>query len=95
MGFLLGIVREQAVTGLRRRGHVLVVITGKQAQFAKIQVGHVRANAVEKVPIVRNDDHGAVTRGQNRFQPADGVDIQVVGRLVQQQHFRIGKQRLS
>nr|BFE96711.1 hypothetical protein GCM10020185_72470 [Pseudomonas brassicacearum subsp. brassicacearum] len=29
------------------------------------------------------------------FQPADGVDIQVVGRFVEQQHFRVGEQRLG
>ncbi|MCY1294643.1 hypothetical protein D9M69_417370 [compost metagenome] len=42
-----------------------------------------------------NDDHGAVTRREDVFQPADGVDIQVVGRLVQQQHVRVREQRLG
>ena len=42
-----------------------------------------------------DDDHQAVALGQNVFQPADGVDIQVVGGFVEQQYFRIGEQRLS
>ncbi|MNE08245.1 hypothetical protein D3C80_1008910 [compost metagenome] len=53
------------------------------------------ADAVEEVPVVGNDDHGAVTRRENVFQPADGVDVQVVGWFVEQQHFRIGEQRLG
>ncbi|MCY1356831.1 hypothetical protein D9M69_432950 [compost metagenome] len=42
-----------------------------------------------------NDDHGAVARREHRFQPADGVDVQVVGRFVEEQHVRIGEQRLG
>ncbi|MNF74268.1 hypothetical protein D3C84_562960 [compost metagenome] len=53
------------------------------------------AHAVEEVAVVGNDDHGAVTRREDVFQPADGVDVQVVGRLVQQQHVGIGEQRLG
>ncbi len=42
-----------------------------------------------------NDDHGAGARLEYIFQPADGVDIQVVGWFVEQQHVRIGEQRLG
>ena len=28
------------------------------------------------------------------FQPADGVDVEIIGGLVEKQNFRIGKQRL-
>ncbi|MCY1405549.1 hypothetical protein D9M71_207890 [compost metagenome] len=53
------------------------------------------ADAVQEVAVVGNDDHGGVTRREHAFQPADGVDVQVVGRFVQQQHVRIGEQRLG
>ena len=33
-------------------------------------------------------------RSRNSFEPGDGVDVEVVGRLVQQQHVRLGDQRL-
>ena len=49
---------------------------------------------VQKVTVVRDDDHGAVAGHQNVFQPADGVDVQVVGGLIQQQYVRVRKQRL-
>ena len=44
--------------------------------------------------IVRDDHHRAFAFVQDSFQPANGIDIQVVGRLVQQQNIRITKQRL-
>src|SRR5690606_30259336 len=92
---LLGVVGQQALAGLFGGGPVLVVVAGEQAQLAVVQVGHVGADRVQEVAIVGNDDHGGVARGQHVFQPADGVDVQVVGRLVEQQHFRVGEQRLG
>ncbi len=44
---------------------------------------------------MRDDDHGAVTLVQHLFQPANGVDIEVVGRFVEQENVGISKQRLS
>ncbi len=52
------------------------------------------ADLIQEVAVVRDDDHGAGTVVQHVFQPADGVDIEVVGRFVQQQDIRIGEQRL-
>ncbi len=92
---LLGVVRQQALAGLFGGGHVLVVVAREQAQLAVVQVGHVGADAVQEVAIVGNDDHGAVARGEHAFQPADGVDVQVVGRFVEQQHVRVREQRLG
>ena len=43
---------------------------------------------------MRNDDHGGIVLIQSVFQPADGVDVQVIGRLVQQQHIWFGEQSL-
>jgi hypothetical protein len=49
---------------------------------------------VQEVTIVGNDDHGGVVLVEHVFQPADRVDVQVVGRFVEQQHVRIREQRL-
>ena len=43
---------------------------------------------------MRNDDHRALHVIDDVFQPTDGVDVQVVGRFVEQQDVRIGEQRL-
>ena len=42
----------------------------------------------------RDDDHRRLAVVEHVFQPADGVDVEVVGRLVEQQDVRVGKQRL-
>ena len=44
---------------------------------------------------MRDDDHGAVARVEHFLEPADGVDVEVVGRFVEQQDVGIGKQRLG
>ena len=43
---------------------------------------------------MRDDDHGAVAIVQRLLKPADGVDVQVVGRFVEQQDVRVREQRL-
>ena len=83
---------------LARRGggrHVVVVVPGEQRDLAVVEVCHVGADAVQEVAIVGNDDHGAVPGGQHALQPADRVDVQVVGGLVEQQHVGVGEQRLG
>jgi hypothetical protein len=54
----------------------------------------VGADRIQEVAVVRDDDHRAVAPVEHRFQPADGVDVEVVGRLVQQHDVRIGEQHL-
>ena len=51
-------------------------------------------NHVKEVTVVRNDNHGAITLVQHLLQPANGIDVQVVGRFVEQENVRVGKQRL-
>ena len=50
--------------------------------------GHV----VQKVAVVGYSDNGTRVLLQIALQPGDGVGVQVVGGLVQQQHFRLGEQ---
>ena len=91
---LLRVVQQHALAHLRRRGHVLIVVAGIDAQFAVVEVGHVRADAVQEVAIVRDDHHRAVAFVEHAFEPADRVDVEVVGRFVEQQHVRVAEQCL-
>ena len=85
----------QALAGLGSRGHVFIIVARVQAHFAVIQVCHMGADTVQEVAIVGNDDHGALTLVEHFFQPANGIDVQVVGGLVQQHDVRIGEQGLG
>ncbi|MCY1530082.1 hypothetical protein D9M68_652580 [compost metagenome] len=42
-----------------------------------------------------NEQHGTVEAQQRLFQPGDRADVEVVGRLVEQQQIRLGDQRLG
>ncbi len=79
---------------LRRRQHVVVVVARVDAHLAVVQVGHVGADRVQEVPVVRDDDHRRLALVQHALEPANRVDVEVVGRLVQQQHVRVREQRL-
>ncbi|MBV6449060.1 MAG: hypothetical protein FCKEOINB_02764 [Nitrosomonas sp.] len=81
--FLLGVVGQHTLARLGRSGHIIVVVTGINAQLAVIQIGHVGTHAVQKMPVVRNDDNGVLAGVDHILQPADGIDVKVVGRLVQ------------
>ncbi len=54
----------------------------------------VRADRVQEVAIVRDDDERAVVADEELAQPVDRVEVQVVGRLVEQQRRRMPEQRL-
>ncbi|MNH06757.1 hypothetical protein D3C79_661360 [compost metagenome] len=42
-----------------------------------------------------DEQHGAAKTTEGFFEPGNGTDVQVVGRLVKQQQIRLGHQRLS
>ena len=52
------------------------------------------ADLVEEVPVMADDDHGALITVEHGFQPTDRIDIEVVGGLVKQQDVRVRKQCL-
>jgi len=64
------------------------VTTAIEGDFTLIDVGNVVDHGVEKVPIVRNQQQGAGVILEEIFQPKNGVEIQVVGRLIEQQQIR-------
>ena len=50
---------------------------------------------VDKGAVVRNQHHGIGTRGQKIFEPLYRLDVEVVGRLVEQQHVGALQQQLG
>ena len=52
----------------------------------------VRADRVEEPAVVGDDQHRAVARGQMAGQPGDRLDVEVVGRLVEQQQVGVVEQ---
>src|SRR6185369_17936251 len=60
-----------------------------------VDVGNVGANPVQEVTVVGDNNHHAVILIQEPLQPVDRVQIQMVGRLVEQQRLRMSKKRLG
>ena len=71
-----------------------VVVADIDFDFVVIHVHNMGADVVEKMPVVGDDDDGAHIVHQKILQPADGSDVQMVGRLVEQDDVRLAEQRL-
>ena len=65
-------------------------VAGKAAQQAAIELDDARDDAIEERAVVRDHDRGRALE-QQLFQRRDAVDVQVIGRLVEQQ--QVGLQR--
>ena len=54
---------------------------------------HMRGNAIQEEPVVRDDHRAAREIRQSLFEGAEGVDVEIVGRLVEQKN--VGARFLS
>ena len=71
-----------------------VVVSGVKLDFPEVDVGHVRADLVQKVPIVGDDDDGLIILGQKIFEPTNRRDVQMVGRFIQKQNIGFSEKSL-
>ena len=90
----LRIVRFDPGPHLRLRHHHVVVPAGVGDDRLVVDIGDMRANVVQKVPVVRNHDQRSFVIPHVILQPVDRIQIQVVGGFVQQQGRRMAEQRL-
>src|SRR6185437_9501021 len=74
--------------------HHVVVAAGVGDDGLVIDVRDMRADRVEEVAVVRNRDERAVVADEKLLQPEDGVEVEVVGGLVEQQGLRLAEERL-
>ncbi|RMP74876.1 hypothetical protein ALQ16_203322 [Pseudomonas syringae pv. actinidiae] len=64
-------------------------------QAAAIQLQNARGKVLQECPVVRDEQHSALEFLEGFFKPGNGTDVQVVGRLVEQQQVWLGNQSLS
>ncbi len=69
-----------------------VVIAGIIGQPFLLHMQDAGHDGIEEVALVADQNHGFRIAAQKPFQPQRGFEIQMVGRLVQQQHIRFGEQ---
>ena len=75
--------------------HHVVVAAVVEDDGLVVDVGDVGADGVEEVAVVGDGDQRAVVADEEVLQPEDGVEVEVVGGLVQQQRLRLAEQRLG
>ncbi len=100
--FFLGqLLVEQRVGSFLGR-HLLLLVHQKAGvvavpvdQVATVQFQNPCGQVLQECTVVGDEQYGAVEAGQRLLEPGDGADVQVVGRLVQQQQVRLRNQRLG
>ena len=90
---LLARVRRLAI-GLANRALALVevVVARIHRDLAAVDLGDLRDDAVHELAVVRRHQQRARPRLQEAFEPDDRFDVEVVGRLVHQQHVGLAEQ---
>jgi hypothetical protein len=61
------------------------VVAGEKLQLAVLDGEDMGGDDVEKIAVVRDQDQRALIALEPVFEPEDGVEVQMVGRLVEQQ----------
>ena len=74
--------------------HVVVAAVVHDDGFV-VDVRGVRADAVEKMAVVRDDNKHAFVFAKIALQPVDGIKVEVVGGLVEEQRAGIAEKRLG
>ena len=82
---LLRVLRLDAVPHLALLPHHAVVAAGVGDDGLVVDVGDVRADGVQEVPVVADGDEHPVVLVEEGLQPADRVEVEVVGGLVEQE----------
>ena len=98
-GLMPGDLRLLQLVFLHLPGQVFLPPGGEGVVIARVlgepphgQLRHGVAHLVEKIPVVADEQHGALVLLQRILQPGDGGQVQVVGGLVQHQKVGLGQQ---
>ena len=70
-----------------------LVVPLPMQQVTAVQLGDAGSHALQEAPVVGDQDQGPLESLQLLLQPFDGRQIEMVGRLVQQQQIRVDHQR--
>ncbi len=91
-GFFALLLLLQAVALLQQPVGVVALVGNA---VATVQFQNPLGRVVQEVAVVGNGHHGAGETVQELFEPIHRFGVQVVGRLVEQQHVRLGQQQLA
>ena len=90
----IGVIGFDARTNLRfREDHVVIAAVIHDHGFV-VDVSGVSTNAIEKVAVVGNNDQDAFIFEEIVLKPVHGIEVEVVGGLVEKQGRRVAEKGL-
>ena len=84
-----GLLVERALLGQPPLGPLLeeaFIVAGVGERGAGLEVQHVVHHGLQERAVMADEEHGRVEPGEIVLQPAGGLEVEVVGWLVQQEH---------
>ena len=100
--FLLRELLVEQRVGLRLRmqaffapAQIIFVVARPRRELAAIDLDDARGERAQEAAIVRDEDEAERCAAQKFLEPRDRRDVEVIGRLVEQQHVGRAHQRLS
>ena len=91
-GVLLALLGDELLQP--RAAGVLEGVVGAlvERELAAVEVQDCADRAVEQVAVVADDQHGVRVAGEEGLEPDRALEVEIVGRLVEQQHVGAGEQ---
>ena len=74
---------------------IVAVAAGPAAQLAAIDVDDARGDLLDEAAVVRDEQNGAGMSSHGVLEPFDRTDVEMIGRLVEQQQLRVRDERLG
>ena len=75
--------------------HPEVVVSCVQLDFPIVNVSYLGTDLIQEITVMGYHDNGVLKVNQKLLQPRNGVQVQVVGRLIQKQNVRVAEQGLG
>ncbi len=86
--------RLKLLEGELARGHVGRVGPRVDRDLPLVYLGHVIDEVLHELTVVTDEDDRTLVRTEESLDPGDRFEVEVVGRLVEQEHVGLAEQQL-
>ena len=90
--FLVGDLALQEFVAPREELAVPPVALEQARRVGAVQLEHARGHVLQEVPVVADDEAGSRPFREERLQPEDALDVEVVRWLIHEQDVRLGRE---
>src|SRR4030095_967996 len=72
---------------------IAIEVAGERKDLAAIELNDASCQSANKGSVMGNKHDRSVVVKQISFQPIDGIDVEMIGRLIEQQQVRFARER--